>query len=140
MLKADKAPLYEVVLDARALLLGVGDVDLIRSQLRALADRAESLPRLALRIIPLGAPVSAFATSGFTIYDFRVAESPRVAWIETLAGDVYFSLAEDIERYSSLFESLQKVALTPESSVGYLRSLTVDIERYLADPNQGGSG
>ena len=139
MLTAKTAPKYEVVLDARAILLGVGDVELIRSQVNALADRAETLRRLDLRVIPFGAVVPAFSTSGFTLYDFRAPESPQVAWIESPTGDVYFSAPEDIARYSELFRCLQSVALTPDRSVGHLRSLAIDLERYVNTADLGGS-
>jgi transcriptional regulator with XRE-family HTH domain len=138
MLTAKNAPKYEVVLDARALLLGVGDADLIKSQIVALADRAESLRRLDLRVIPLGAVTAVFSTVGFTVYDFRAVESPSVAWIEAPTGDVYFSAPEDIERYAELFKALQGVALPPDLSVGYLRSLAIDVERYLNPTDLGG--
>jgi transcriptional regulator with XRE-family HTH domain len=139
MLTAKGAPKYEVVLDARALLLGVGDVDLIKSQVIALADRAETLRRLDLRILPLGAVTPAFSAVGFTVYDFRAAESPPVAWIESPTGDVYFSAPEDIERYAELFKSLQSVALPPDGSVGYLRTFAIEVERYVNTTNRGGS-
>lgn len=139
MLTAKGAPKYEVVLDARALLLGVGGVELIRSQLHALADRAASLRRMDLRVIPFGAVIPAFSTVGFTVYDFRAAESPSVAWVEAPTGDVYFSAPEDIERYSTLFKTLQGVALPPDRSVEYLRSLAIDVQRYLLGPSDGGS-
>lgn len=139
MLTAKGAPKYEVVLDARALLLGIGDVDLVRRQLAALAERAETLRQLDLRIIPLGLVVPAFSTVGFTVYDFRTAASPSVAWVEAPTGDVYFSAPEDIERYASLFQKLQTVALPPDRSVGYLRSLAIDVRRYMDGPDLGGT-
>jgi uncharacterized protein DUF5753 len=140
MLTAKNAPKYEVVLDARALLLGVGGTELIKDQIQSLADRGESLRRLDLRIIPFGAVVPVFSTVGFTVYDFRTPDSPEVAWVESPTGDVYFSAPEDIQRYASLFKALQGVALPPDRSVGYLRSLVIDLERYLTEPNREGDG
>jgi transcriptional regulator with XRE-family HTH domain len=139
MLTAKGAPKYDVVLDARALLLPVAEADLIRSQIVALADHAEELRRLDLRVIPLGAVSPAFSTVGFTVYDFRAAQSPSVAWIESPTGDVYFSAPEDIERYAELFKALQSVALTAGDSVGYLRSLAIDLERYVKPTDRGGN-
>ncbi|RZU49256.1 helix-turn-helix protein [Krasilnikovia cinnamomea] len=134
MLAAKAGPKYEVVLDARALLLGVGDVDLMKRQLHAVAERAETLRRLDLRVIPLGAVVPVFSTVGFTIYEFQADESPSVAWIEAPTGDVYFSATEDVNRYAALFKKLRGVALTAEHSIGYLRSLATDVRRYVAVP------
>ena len=139
MLAAKDAPRYEVVLDARALLLGVADVHLVRAQLRSLADRAASLPSLDFRIIPLGMIAPAFSTVGFTLYDFKEPESPTVAWVESPTGDVYFSAREDADRYSELFRRLQSVALPESHTVRYLEVLEADIERYLTGPDLGGS-
>jgi transcriptional regulator with XRE-family HTH domain len=139
MLTAKDAPKYEVVLDARALLLGVADAQLIRAQLRSLADRATSLTSLDLRIIPLGSVSPAFSTVGFTLYDFKEPNSPAVAWVESPTGDVYFSAREDTDRYSELFTRLQSVALPESHTVRYLQALEADIERYLAVPDLGGS-
>jgi transcriptional regulator with XRE-family HTH domain len=139
MLTATNAPKYEVVLDARALLLGVADADLIRAQLRSLAKKTTTLPVLNLRIIPLGTTVSAFSTVGFTLYDFREPVSPPVAWVESPTGDVYFSAREDTDRYSELFTKLQSVALPESHTVRYLQALDADIERYLTGFDLGGS-
>jgi hypothetical protein len=61
-----------------------------------------------------------------------------VAWIESPTGDVYFSAPEDIDRYAELFKTLQGVALTPADSIGYLRLLGADVERYVGAPYLGG--
>jgi hypothetical protein len=134
ILTAANGPQYDVVLDARALLLGVAPVDLVREQILSLAVRAQRLPRLDLRVIPLGKQSPAFSTVGFTLYDFRAAESPPVAWIESPTGDAYFSTPEDITQYAALFEALQDAALPRADSVRYLRSLAADVEGYLREP------
>jgi hypothetical protein len=65
------------------------------------------------------------------VYDFRAADSPPVAWVESPTGDAYFSAPEDIHRYALLFEALRGAALGRAESVRYLRSLAADLERYL---------
>jgi transcriptional regulator with XRE-family HTH domain len=132
-------PRYDVVLDARALLPAVAPVDLIRDQILSLAVRAHRLPRLDLRVIPLGRPSAAFSTVGFTLYDFRAAESSPVARVESPTGDAYFSAPEDIQRYATLFETLQATALSGADSVRYLRSLAADVERYHREPGSDSS-
>jgi transcriptional regulator with XRE-family HTH domain len=139
MLTAPNAPRYEVVLDARAVLLGVADEDVIRNQIDALADKAESLRRLELRVIPLGAAVPAFSTVGFTVYDFRAPGSPAVAWIESPTGDVHFSAPDDLKRYAALFATLQDVALPRDRSIDYLRSLAGDGRRHLSPVTGAGA-
>jgi len=142
-LTAKGAPRHEVVLDARALLLPVADMALVRRQILDLVDTAASVRRLDLRIIPLGAVSPVFSVAGFTVYDFRAVESPPVAWIESPTGDLYFSASEDISRYAELFTALQGAALTADRSVEYLCAFAMDVERYLdplksARPQAGG--
>jgi transcriptional regulator with XRE-family HTH domain len=131
-------PRYEVVLDARAVLLGIADADLIRDQVEDMARRAEQSKRLELRVIPIGRHTPVFSTVGFTVYDFRASESPPVAWIEAPTGDVYFSAPDDIARYAELFKNLQSVALSRSDSVGYLMSLAPRVQRYMEEPTLGG--
>lgn len=133
-LTAVDGPQYDVVLDTRALLLAVGPVELVRQQILSLAVRAQRLPRLDLRVIPLHRPASARCATGFTLYDFRAAHSAPVAWIESPTGDTYFSAPEDIDRYAALFTTLCGEALGGADSARYLRSLAADIERYLREP------
>lgn len=131
VVRGEGGPQYDVVLDARALLLRPGSLDALRGQVLALAESGEVQERLDLRIIPLGARSTVIATVGFIIFDFIAQESPSVAFVEAPAGDVYFSAEEDVAHYSGLFERLQGVALSPEKSVEYLRSFAADIERYV---------
>jgi transcriptional regulator with XRE-family HTH domain len=135
-LRARGGPRYEVVLDARALLLRTGPVDLLREQASALADRAAA-PRTDLRVIPIGAVSPVSPATGFAMYEFREADSPPVVWVEALAGDTYFSAPEDVQQYSRAFETMQNFALSEDETVGYLRSLAEDIERYVPGPEQG---
>lgn len=135
ILAAKSAPRYDVVVDARALLLRPGPVEIVRSQLLALPGRAQ-IPSVHLQIVPLGVEVTTFATVGFNIYDFKSADSPSVAWIESPTGDVYYSAPTDIEQYADLFKRLQGLALSPSDSVEYLVSLADNLERYMG-PNPG---
>lgn len=134
VLDGSNAPAFEVVLDARALLLRVAAVSLLRDQALSLAERA-SHPQVHLRVIPVGKESHVFSTVGFTVFDFRQEESPSVAWIESPTGDVYFSDSSDIARYTSMFAELQDLALSPEGSVRYLRSFANDVERYVTAPD-----
>jgi hypothetical protein len=134
VLTTANGPQYDVVLDARALLLAAAPLDLIREQILSLAVRAQRLTRLDLRVIPLGRPVAALVAVGFTLCDFHAEESSPVAWIESPTGDTYFSAAVDVQRYAALFQTLRDSALGRADSVRYLRSFAADLERYLDAP------
>jgi transcriptional regulator with XRE-family HTH domain len=139
VVRGDGGPQYDVVIDARALLLVPGSVEVLQDQVLSLAEAAGQRDRLDIRVVPLGARSTVFATVGFMLFDFIAAESPSVAFVEAPTGDVYFSAEEDIARYSELFAGLQGVALNPDQSVEYLRSFAADIERYVG-PVEGRSG
>jgi transcriptional regulator with XRE-family HTH domain len=129
-------PRYEVVLDARVLLPRSDLVELLRAQAASLAERA-ARPRTDIRVIPIGGPSPLFPSTGFAMYEFRAAESPAVVWVESLAGDTYFSAPDDVHLYTAAFEEMRRSALDARESADYLRSLAQDIERYLTEP-QGG--
>jgi hypothetical protein len=134
ILTTANGPQYDVVLDARALLLAAAPVDLVRDQILSLAIRAQRLPRLDLRVIPLGRPSATFSPVGFTLYDFRASDSPSVVCVESPTAESYFATPEDLQRYATLFTALRDVALPDIESVRYLRSLATDLERYLGGP------
>lgn len=138
MLSRRSGPRYEVVLDARALLLRPGPIEVLRDQALALAERA-TRPRIDVRVIPIGALVTAFSTVGFAVYEFRSAESPSVAWVESLAGDTYFAAPQDIALYNSTFDGMQGLALSAQESISYLQWFGNDVERFLIQPPSGGS-
>ena len=129
VLSGPDAPTFDVVLDARALLFRTGSPEDAHAQVLSVVERA-GRPGVTVRVIPLGAQYPVVAAMGFTIYDFRAAESPRVVWIEPPTGDVYFSDHEDVERYVQLFEQLKGVALDPRPSIEYLMSFADDVERH----------
>jgi transcriptional regulator with XRE-family HTH domain len=137
LLSRSHGPRYDVVLDARALLLRTGSVELLQEQAASLAERAMR-PRLTVRVIPIGGLSSVVATVAFAIYDFRSVDSPSVTWIEAPTGDTYFAAPEDVARYSSIFDQAQAIALSAEDSVSYLRWLSEDIGRFMVQPPTGG--
>ncbi|MFJ8833252.1 helix-turn-helix domain-containing protein [Micromonospora aurantiaca] len=128
LLRANDAPTYAALLDARAFLAWPGNRDVILSQLTYLRSRAE-LPNVTVRIIPLGADRSASAMGPFTLYDFRAESSPRVVFVESQTADLYLSATADVEAYSKLFDALTVDALSHEKSVEHLALLA----RYVED-------
>ncbi|RQW99447.1 hypothetical protein DKL51_08535 [Micromonospora globispora] len=138
LLREDDGPAYAALLDARAFLAWPGSREAILSQLEYLRLRAE-LPKVSIRIIPLGVDRTASAVVPFTLYDFRAESSPRVVFVESQTADLYLSAPGDVETYSSLFDALATDALSPEDSLEHLASLTRYIED-LEDPRSMDGG
>lgn len=122
LLRADEAPTYVALLDARAFLAWPGGREVMRGQLAYLRMRAE-LPNVTVRIIPLGVDRAASAMVPFTLYDFRSELSPRVVFVESQTADLYLSAAADVQAYAELFDRLGADALNPAESLAYLASL-----------------
>lgn len=112
--------LYEVVLDARALMRWSGESSVMTEQLRRLIEVDPA--RVDLRILPPGGGAAAFAIGGFLIYDFT-DERPSVVMIESFRADTYLSDEVDVLAYDSTFERLQKDALNVEASREYLETM-----------------
>jgi len=130
ILRGADAPVYSVVLDARALLCRFGEVDVIHGQIDHLADAVPTLAAVDLRVMPLMRQWPVSPASAFMMYEFKHAESAAVVWIEAAVGDSYFSDPTDVDRHLGLFNQLQAVALPGDASVEYLRSLHSEVARY----------
>jgi hypothetical protein len=136
VLTMKNAPTFDVVLDARALLFRASPLDVLQDQVARLAERARQ-PGVNLHVIPLGAEHDALSTVGFTLFDFRFKGSPSVVWIESPAGDVYYSAPDDVRQYVMLFRRLRGVAFGSEDSIRYLESLVHEVERYAKQATVG---
>jgi transcriptional regulator with XRE-family HTH domain len=130
ILRAADAPLYSVVLDARALLCRFGEVGVTHEQIDHLADAVPELSSVDLRVMPLMRQWPVSPAAAFMAYEFKHAESAPVVWVEAPAGDSYFSDPADVDRHVALFNQLQAVALPGDASIEYLRSLHAEVARY----------
>ncbi|MEU0269853.1 helix-turn-helix transcriptional regulator [Nocardioides sp. NPDC006303] len=119
--KASTPGRYEVVLDARALLRWAGGRSVMIEQLQSLIDTDVNL--VDLRILPLGSDAAAMTVGGFLVYEFS-SDKPAVIMLESQTADTYLSDEVDVSAYGSVFDRLQKDALSVEASRQYLeRSL-----------------
>lgn len=118
-LRAPSAPRYEVVLDARVLLVDLGGPEVLAAQVGALIVWALVDP-VRLRVIPIGAPVAALSPVPFAIYDFRNRKAVPVVHVETPTADLFTAAVPDREKYLALFRRLAGSALTVQESVRYL--------------------
>jgi transcriptional regulator with XRE-family HTH domain len=129
LLEGRGAPRYVAVLDARALWYWPGSVTVMRGQIEHLIGRA-ALPRVTVRVIPMGADRTAVALVPFILYDFKKAESPPVVFVEGQTADTYLSSPQDVEAYSTLFDKLAADALDAVETINYVASLGKEIESY----------
>jgi transcriptional regulator with XRE-family HTH domain len=104
-----------VVLDEAVLSRPVGGDEVMRDQLRHLAEMA-ALPNVTLQILPFAAGPHAGMDGTFVILDFPDVEDPDVVFVENATGGLFLEKADELLKYHSIFESIRSTALTPEAS------------------------
>jgi len=111
--RAENPLQFIAVLDESVIRRLIGGPDIMRSQLKHLADmgRARSV---TIQILPFSGGAYAGMAGSFAILKFQGA--PSVVYAEAMAGDIYQE-AGDVQRYHDVFESLRAAALSPFESI-----------------------
>lgn len=115
-------PRFHALVDEAALRRVVGDRDVMRAQLIALAERAV-LPNVTLQIVPFEAGAHPGIDSTFTILGFAERDMHDVVYVEGLMGQFYLERPTDIERYHRVFGEIAAKALDPENSIARIEAI-----------------
>jgi transcriptional regulator with XRE-family HTH domain len=102
-----------VVLDESVVRRLIGGHDVMRSQLKHLADMGRAR-NVTIQILPFSGGAYAGMAGSFSILKFEGA--PSVVYAEAMTGDIY-PAADDVQRYHDVFENLRAAALSPFESV-----------------------
>ena len=116
ILPREDRPRLWAVIDEAVIRRIVGDLEVMREQLRHLIDSAEQ-GKTTLQVVPFSAGAHAGTTGPFIILDFPEPTDPAVVYVETLAGDLYLEERVDVERYTLAFDRLLAAALHPDDSM-----------------------
>ena len=101
------------VLDESVIRRSIGGPDIMRSQLKHLADMGRAR-NVTVQILPFSGGAYAGMAGSFAILKFQ--DAPSVVYAEAMAGDIY-PAADDVQRYQDVFENLRAAALSPLESV-----------------------
>jgi hypothetical protein len=100
---------FQYVLDERALESNLCNRDVMQEQLAML--RAASMnSNLELRILPMGAPLTACSMTSFAIFD------ESLVTVETLTHELTIWTEPDVQRYIHTFSVIRDAALSVEDS------------------------
>ncbi|MGI5438663.1 helix-turn-helix domain-containing protein [Streptomyces shenzhenensis] len=103
------------VIDESALYPRTGSAsDLMRDQLLSLLDMSER-PNIAIRIMPLDAPLHSGLTSNMTVMDFR-HPWPSLAMVDHTRGGVFLEGAKDVDAFTEVFDAVYEAALPIDES------------------------
>jgi transcriptional regulator with XRE-family HTH domain len=122
VLARDDRPRLWAIIDEAVIRRVVGGTEVMRGQLRHLADAAEQ-GKTTIQIVPYRAGAHAGTTGPFVILDFPEATDPTVVYVETLAGDIYLEERSDVSRYTLAFDRLRAAALHPDDSVQLIEQM-----------------
>ena len=111
-----------VVLDEAVVSRPVGGDEVMRDQLRRLAQAAE-LPNVTLQILPFEVGAHAGMDGTFAILDFPEVEDPAVVFAENATGGLFLEKSDELHRYAFIFDHIRSTALTPEESTKLITML-----------------
>ena len=111
-----------VVLDEAVLSRPVGGDVVMHDQLVRLIEAAK-LPNVTLQVLPFAAGAHAAMDGTFAILDFPEAEDPNVVYAENATGGLFLEKSDELEKYSSIFDTIRASALTPEESIEMIEIL-----------------
>jgi transcriptional regulator with XRE-family HTH domain len=110
------------IVDEAALRREVGGPDVMRAQLRHLAEVPEAYPHVTLQVIPFKAGAHAGMPGSFVLLRFPEAEVPDVVYIDSMAGDLFLEDESAVSRYTLVFDHLRAVAASPDVSKSLIAS------------------
>ena len=118
--QAGRPQLWAIV-DEAAIHRTVGGPAVMRRQLESLAQAGEQ-GRTTIQIVPFGAGAHSGQLGPFVILGFPEPSEPEVVTVETVGGNLYVDKPEEVRLYTTAFDHLRAVALSPGDSRAMLRA------------------
>ncbi|MET8246166.1 helix-turn-helix transcriptional regulator [Streptomyces sp. NPDC005202] len=116
------------VLDEAALRRVVGNRSLMRDQLENLVEQSQ-LPHVTVQVIPFDMGAHPGLNGQYAILEFPDAADSSVVYIEGVTSDLYLEKANDVQKYSVMYEHLRAQALNVEQSRQFIADIAKDYAR-----------
>ena len=116
-----------VVIDEAALRRQVGDKYLMREQLEHLVELSHQ-PHVTVQVLPFEMGAHPGINGQYAILEFPDASDSSVVYIEGVTSDLYLEKANDVQKYSVMYEHLRAQAL----NVDQTRQFIADIAKVYA--------
>jgi transcriptional regulator with XRE-family HTH domain len=110
------------VIDESALLRPVGGRNVMRQQIDYLIAMSER-DNVTIQVLPLRVGAHPGMDGSFAILRFPHESDPDTVYVTTATGGAFMEKPEDVARHERVFEMLTSVALTPQDSREFMRSL-----------------
>ncbi|GLW08993.1 transcriptional regulator [Microtetraspora sp. NBRC 13810] len=127
ILDRENPPSLWAVIDEAALAKHVGGIDVMRRQIHHIVEMA-ARPNIAVQVVPNDVGAHAAMANSFTILQFAAPEDPTLVYVETITGDVYLEMPEQVANYTLAYDHVRASALSPDASVAYLGDLAEQLK------------
>ncbi|MEN3586223.1 MULTISPECIES: helix-turn-helix domain-containing protein [unclassified Streptomyces] len=104
-----------VVLDEAALRRVVGGPHVMREQLEQVAEMSQR-PHITVQVLPFDVGAHPGVNGQYSILEFADAADSSVVYIEGVTSDLYLEKAQDVQKYTLMYEHLRAQALNVEQS------------------------
>jgi transcriptional regulator with XRE-family HTH domain len=122
LLTQDDPPMLWAVLDEAVLRRTVGGRGIMREQMHRLCEASE-LPNITIQILPFSIGQHAGMNGSFTVVGFPEFADPDVVYLENQTSDLYLEKADEVGRYTLLFDHLRADALRPDATIDLVMEL-----------------
>jgi transcriptional regulator with XRE-family HTH domain len=116
------------VMDEAALRRVVGNRSLMRDQLEHLVEQSQ-LPHVTVQVIPFDMGAHPGLNGQYAILEFPDAADSSVVYIEGVTSDLYLEKANDVQKYSVMYEHLRAQALNPDHSRQFIADIAKEYAR-----------
>ncbi|MFF8290991.1 helix-turn-helix domain-containing protein [Streptomyces sp. NPDC016309] len=113
------------VIDESALRRVVGDKLLMIEQLEHLVEQSQ-LPHVTVQVLPFDMGAHPGISGHYAILEFPDASDSSVVYIEGVTSDLYLEKANDVQRYSVMYEHLRAQALNVEQTRQFIGEVIKD--------------
>ena len=107
------------IADEAAIRRQVGGSKVMHDQLAHLLDVAEQ-PNVTFQVIPYDAGAHPGMPGSFIYMEFMEPVDPDLVYVDTLAGDLFLETDDDLRLYSSMFNRLRALALSPSKTTNLI--------------------
>lgn len=125
LLTADDPPRLWAIMDEAAVRRLVGGREVMRAQLRRLAEAAE-MPNVTVQVIPFDAGAHPGMPGSFITLEFRDPADPGLVYLDSMAGDLFLEDDAELRRYKVMLEHLRAAALRPGETVALLAEIAAE--------------
>jgi transcriptional regulator with XRE-family HTH domain len=115
-----------IVLSESIVRVHVGGPAVMRAQLRRLIDVA-ARSNVTLQVLPFTTAAQVQPISPFTILEFPDAADPTVVYLEHLTGSLFLETAEEVRRYTVVFDHLRAEALGTAPSIDLIARVAAEL-------------